>query len=315
MTDRTGRRWPAIPWPAWRETAGALHMWCQVVGKYRLARAPWMIHSWHATLYPTPRGLTTGPVPDGALTLSLDFDLLDHRLVGLNDLGETASFDLGPMSVAAFLDRTQDLVRRLGGNPSIDGRPNEVPVAVPFAEDTAERPYDGDAVTRFHGALLSVDRVFRHYRTGFLGKQSPSHLFWGSFDLAVTRFSGRPAPRHPGGIPNLPDAVTHEAYSHEVASAGFWPGGGGIDEAMVYAYAYPTPDAYRTRTAEPAAARYDEALGEFLLPYEAVRTAADPDAALMAFLTSTYAAAADTAGWDRAALDCPLGAPGVPRPV
>ena len=310
--DNTG--WPALPYADWAETCAALHLWTQIVGKYRLAHAPWVNHSWHATLYVTPRGLSTGAVPDGETAIALNFDLHDHVLMGeTHDARE--SFPLEAMSVAEFLSRTAALVGRLGGRMDIHGAPNEIPDARPFAQDVAPRPYDRDAVQRFHRALVRIDRVFTRFRTGFLGKVSPVHLFWGSFDLAVTRFSGRKAPRHPGGVPALPDDVTQEAYSHEVSSAGFWPGGGGVDEPMFYSYAYPAPDGFSDHLIEPTAARFDGALGEFLLSYQAVRASADPEGALMKFLQSTYEAAADTAGWDRQALECGFGTPRVPRKV
>lgn len=306
--------WPPLPYADWAETCTALHLWTQIVGKYRLSHAPWMNHSWHATLYVTPRGLTTGAVPDGETAISLSFDLREHVLVGeTRDARET--FPLKAMSVADFLDRTTALVGRLGGRMAIHGAPNEIPHARPFAQDTAPRPYDGAAVQRFHEALVLIDGVFSRFRTGFLGKVSPVHLFWGSFDLAVTRFSGRKAPLHPGGVTALPDAVTQEAYSHEVSSAGFWPGGSGVDEPMFYSYAYPAPDGFADRSVEPAAARFDQTLGEFLLPYEAVRTSADPEGDLMKFLQSTYEAAAETAKWDRQTLECGFGVPRVPREV
>ena len=306
--------WPALPYADWAETCTALHLWNQIVGKYRVAHTPWVNHSWHATLYVTPRGLTTGVVPDGGAAVTLTFDLREHLLVG-ETLQARASFPLEAMSVADFLKRTTALVDRLGGRMLIHGGPNEIPDAKPFAVDTAPRPYDRDAVERFHRALVQIHRVFARFRTGFLGKVSPVHLFWGSFDLAVTRFSGREAPSHPGGVPALPDAVTREAYSHEVSSAGFWPGGGSVDEPMFYSYAYPVPDGFAERSVEPAEASFDQALGEFLLPYETVRQSPDPEAALMRFLQSTYEAAAETAGWDRRALECDFGAPRVPRAV
>jgi hypothetical protein len=313
--DAQGRDvWPALPYADWAETCTALHLWTQIVGKYRLAHTPWVNHSWHATLYVTPRGLTTGPVPDGNLAITLTFDLRDHVLVG-ETLEMRESFPLEAMSVAGFLNRTSVLVERLGGRMNIHGIPNEIPDAIPFAQDTALRPYDRAAIERFHQALVGIDLVFERFRTGFLGKVSPVHLFWGSLDLAVTRFSGRKAPRHPGGVRALPDTVTQEAYSHEVSSAGFWPGGGGVNEPMFYSYAYTAPNGFANRSVEPAAARFDEKLGEFLLPYEAVRTSADPEGSLMKFLQSTYEAAADTAGWDRRALECDFGTPGVPREI
>jgi hypothetical protein len=254
-------------------------------------------------------------VPDGDRTTTLTFDACDHLLVAENEGGARASFALEAMSVADFLARTSEVATKIGGRFAIHGRPNEVADPVPFARDTEVRPYDRDAVRRFHQALVRIDRVLARFRTAFLGKVSPVHLFWGSFDLAVTRFSGRPAPLHPGGFAGLPDTVTREAYSHEVSSAGFWPGGNGVDEAMFYAYAYPVPAGFAQRPVEPAAARFDDKLGEYLLPYEAVRTSADPEGDLMRFLRTTYEAAAVAGGWDRRSLDCPLGMPGVPRPV
>ena len=308
--ENPGSGWPDIPYPAWRETCAALHLYCQIVGKYRLSHTPWLNHSWNATLYVDARGLTTSPVPDGAGAIGLSIDLVDHAVVGASSDGGTGFFSLGPMSVATFESKLRDLVRSLGGTPRWHRSPNEVPDPLPFSQDTAERPYDAAAVTRFYHALLSSDRVMRRFRTGFLGKASPVHLFWGSFDLAVTRFSGRPAPRHPGGIPALPDTVTREAYSHEVSSAGFWPGGGPIDYPAYYSYAYPAPAGFAEASVEPGEARFDPVLGEFLLPYDAVRRSPDPERTLLSFFQNTYDAAANLAGWDRAALDCDLGEPG-----
>jgi len=307
--------WPEIPYLPWRDTCAALHLYTQIVGKYRLARTPWVNHSWHATLYPNARGLTTGLVPDRSGGIEVSFDLIDHQLVGACTDGRQASFALGPMSVAAFYGQFLDLVRALGGTPELHGSPNEIPDGVPFAENRAERPYDADAVNRFFRALVSVSGVLQKFRTAYLGKVSPVHLFWGSFDLAVTRFSGRRAPLHPGGIPALPDDVTREAYSHEVSSAGFWPGGGSVDFPAFYSYAYPAPAGFADAQVAPEAAYFDKTLGEFLLPYDAVRQAADPEAALLAFLESTYRAAAGSAGWDVAALECSIGEPRRPRPL
>ena len=306
--------WPDIPFEPWRETCAALHRYSQIVGKYRLARTPWLNHSWHATLYVTARGLSTSLVPDGA-GIEITFDLINHVVLGEAADGLTAAIPLGPMSVAEFHARFRDLVARLGGNPEFDGRPNEVPDPIPFRDDRQARPYDADAVTRFYHALAAASRVLGRFRTGFIGKVSPVHLFWGSFDLAVTRFSGRRAPLHPGGIPNLPDEVTREAYSDEVSSAGFWPGGGGTDFPAFYAYAYPMPKGFGEARALPAGAYFDARLGEFLLPYDAVRSSADPAAALMDFLDSTYRAAADLGHWDRDALECSIGRPLRPRPL
>ena len=306
--------WPPLPYEAWRETYRALHLWTQVVGKVRLAQTPWLNHSWQSPLYVTPRGLTTGLVPHGDRALDLEFDFVDHALRVRTD-GPSLAIPLGPMSVADFYGRVSDALAGLGVPVRIHGAPNELPDAVPFADDREARPYDRAQAQSFLRVLLSADRVLKRFRTGFIGKASPVHFFWGSFDLAVTRFSGRKAPPHPGGVPHLPDAVAREAYSHEVSSAGFWPGGPGCERPAFYSYAYPEPAGFRKASIAPAPAAYDSGLGEFLLPYEAVRTAPDPEAALLAFLGSTYAAAADLGGWDRAALECALGEPGRPRSV
>lgn len=306
--------WPAIPYDPWRDTCEALHLFTQIVGKYRLARTPWVNHSWHVTLYVNARGFTTGLVPDGAGT-EIAFDLIDHELVGTSADGRVARMPLRPGTVASFHAGFVDMLRRIGGLTEFGGRPNEVADPIPFSEDHRPRPYDRDAVARFFQACLRVDRAFHLFRTSFLGKVSPVHLFWGSFDLAVTRFSGQGAPRHPGGIPALPDDVTCEAYSHQVSSAGFWPGGSGVEFPAFYSYAYPAPDGFAAARVAPAEAYFDTKLGEFILPYDAVREAADPEAALRAFLQSTYAAAADLGGWPRHALECETGAPGRPRKV
>ena len=315
MTNtRSDNDWPPIPFAEWQSTAAALHLYLQIVGKYRLARTPWVNHSWHATFYPTPRGLTTSLVPDGDGGIEVPFDFVDHTVQGRCGNGKTESFPLAPMSVADFHARFTAMIEHLGGDATFHGRPNELPDPVPFVEDSASRPYDADAVARFQRALVSVHHVFQDFRTGFRGKVSLVHLFWGSFDLAVTRFSGRPAPLHPGGIPNLPDNVTQEAYSHEVSSAGFWAGGGPVDDAAFYAYAYPGPAGFAEARVDPEAAYYDENFGEFILPYEAVRTASDPEATLMAFLESTYEAAASLGDWDRT-LECQRGLMGKPLPI
>ena len=308
--------WPDIPYPDWSGTCAALHLYTQIVGKYRLARTPWVNHSWHATLYVDARGLTTSLVADGpAGGIEIAFDLIDHAIIGTGADGAKERFALAPMSVADFHSRFLELIRALGGTPELHGRPNEIPDAIPFAKDRTVRPYDADAVTRFHRALVQVDRVLKRFRTGYTGKVSPVHLFWGSFDLAVTRFSGHDAPLHPGGIPALPDEITREAYSHEVSSAGFWPGGGGVNYPAFYSYAYPTPEGFAEAPVAPKEAFYNADLGEFLLPYDAVRKAGDPDAVLMAFLESTYQAAARLGGWDRAALEYSQGQPRRPRSV
>ncbi len=306
--------WPRLDYLGWQETCTALHLYLQVAGKYRLAHTPWVNHSWHATFYVTPRGLTSSVIPDRS-DIEILFDLHEHKVVGTSGDGRTLSFALEPMTVADFHDRFVRLIADLGGTPSFDGRPNEIPDPVPFTEDHRDRPYDRDAVSRFHQALLRIDRVFKAFRSSYLGKVSPVHLFWGSFDLAVTRFSGRRAPLHGGGVPALPDAVAQEAYDREVSSAGFWPGGGGVDEPAFYAYAYPAPEAFRDAPVRPEAAHWHEGLSEFVLPYEAVQSAEDGDAALLAFLTSTYEAAAALGDWDRDLLECAHGQKGKPRPA
>lgn len=304
--------WPDIPYGPWQDTCSALHHYTQIIGKYRLAHTPWVNHSWHATFYIDADGLTTALVPDGP-GITVHFDLRQQRLVASCANGQSAEFPLEPMSVATFDTQFKNMIAKLGGAPAYHGHPNELAHATPFKDDTTTRPWDADAVSRFHSALIRVETVFTRFRTSFIGKVSPVHLFWGSFDLAVTRFSGRAAPPHPGGIPNLPDAVTREAYSHEVSSAGFWPGGAGIEEACFYSYAYPTPVGFAEYAVKPAAARFDQGLGEFVLPYEAVRTAADPEAVLLEFLQSSFDAAAELGGWE-AGLTRPVGLRGRPLP-
>jgi hypothetical protein len=306
-------RWPELPYAAWRDSCATLHLWTQIVGKIRLARTPWLNHSWHVTLYVTARGLTTSPIPDGARSFQIDFDFIDQVLRISTSDGRQRQLPLAAQSVAAFYAAVMAALADVGIHVKIHDRPNEIPDPIRFPDDHVHAAYDPDAGNRFWQVLRQADRVFAKFRTGFLGKSSPVHFFWGSFDLAVTRFSGRPAPRHPGGVPNLPDTVAQEAYSHEVSSAGFWPGGGAIDYPAFYSYAYPEPPGFRTARVRPDAAFFSEALGEFILPYNAVRTAADPDAALLDFLQSSYEAAANAATWDRAALECGLGEPGLPR--
>jgi hypothetical protein len=299
----TNATWPALPFDAWRETGATLHLWTQIVGKVRLVQSPWTNHSWHVTLYVTPRGLTTGPIPHGGTIFSIEFDFIDHRLIVETSAGELRTIPLQPRSVAEFYDVVMATLAQLGVPVRIRTMPNEIPNAIPFEQDRQHAAYDQTAANRFWRALVQVDRVFKVFRAGFIGKCSPVHFFWGSFDLAVTRFSGRPAPPHPGGVPNMPDWVAREAYSHEVSSAGFWPGSEAFPEAAFYSYAYPEPKRFRDATARPSAARFEGGLGEFILPYEAVRSDAAPDQALLAFMQSTYEAAADRAAWDRAALE------------
>ena len=313
MSKNSQVPWPELPTAAWRDTCATLQLWTQIAGKIRLTKSPWLNHSWHVALYVTPRGLTTSPVPDGQRTFQIDFDLIDHRLRISTSDGAQHQFALPGHSVASFYAATLAALSDLGIAVAIDEMPNELPDPIKFSEDTTHASYDSDAVSRFLQILVNSDRVFKQFRTGFLGKASPVHFFWGSFDLAVTRFSGRPAPRHPGGVPHLPDAVAHEAYSHEVSSAGFWPGGGAIDYPAYYSYAYPEPPDFRTTKVRPEAAFFSEALGEFILPYDALRSADNPDKVLLDFLQSTYEAAAISGKWDRAALECDPGRPGVVR--
>ncbi|MDR3511720.1 MAG: DUF5996 family protein [Caulobacteraceae bacterium] len=313
--SRPAQPWPELSFATLRPTIETLQLWTQVVGKVRLAQTPWLNHSWHVTLYVSARGLATGLIPHGPVSFQMEFDFVAGALVIRVSDGGERRIALSAGSVAAFYAEVLGALDALGAPVLIDPLPNEVADPVPFPEDHRPRPYDAAVARDYWRALVQVERVLSRFRTRFIGKCSPVHLFWGSFDIAVTRFSGRRAPLHPGGVPHLPDAVTREAYSHEVSSAGFWPGGGGVDEPCFYAYAYPTPAGFAEAAVSPPAARFDPALGEFLLPYAAVRAAPDPDAALLAFLQSTYAAAADLAHWDRVALECGEGRPRRPRPV
>ena len=307
--------WPVLDYATLAPTAQTLQLWSQIAGKIRLARTPWVNHSWHVTLRVSARGLATPMIPTGDGGLQLEFDFLDQALVVRSTSGGEQRVALTAGTVADFYAETMQALANLGAATRIVATPNELAEAVPFAQDRAPRPYDPAVARDFWRALVQIHRVFTRFRSGFLGKTSPIHFFWGGADLAVTRFSGRRAPLHPGGIPHLPDAVTREAYSHEVSSAGFWAGDAREPAPSFYSYAYPTPAGFGDAPVAPAAARFDPALGEFLLPYEAVRSASDPDAALLAFLQSTYAAAADLAGWDRDALECGEGQIGRPRPV
>ena len=306
--------WPDLRYETWRETAATLQLWTQVIGKVRLGLAPWVNHSWQVPLYVTARGLTTSPMPFAGEILELEFDFVHHRLLGRTSRAEERSFALEPQTVADFYARVGALLRELGVRVAINERPVELATAIRFSEDRTHRSYDADAVRRFWRVLLRADTVLTHFRSGVLGKVSPVHFFWGSFDLAVTRFSGRRAPPRPGGIPGLSDAVTREAYSHEVSSAGFWPGNDGFPRAAFYSYAYPEPAGFSGKAVTPGAS-YNKELGEFVLPYDQMRQAADPEATLLDFLTRTYAAAADAGQWDRAALECGLGVPGRVRPM
>ncbi|HEX7030758.1 MAG TPA: DUF5996 family protein [Gammaproteobacteria bacterium] len=301
--NNSSTRWPELPPPeAWADTFATVHMWTQIVGKIRLATSPRLNHSWGSTLYVTANGLTTSPMPAGDGSFDIAFDFVHHALQIRKSDGRERRFALSPMSVADFHRDVMTALAELDIEVSIYTRPVEVVDAIPFEQDRVHAGYDAGTVNRVWRAFAQADRVFKVFRARFHGKSSPSHFFWGAFDLAVTRFSGRGAPRHPGGAPNCADWVMQEAYSHELASAGFWPGAG-LGEAAFYAYAWPQPAGYSGRKVQPAAAYFSETLQEFILPYDAVRRAHDPDAALLAFLQSTYESAADLAHWDRASLE------------
>ena len=308
MTSQT-EAWPELPYEAWKDTYATLHLWTQIAGKIRLALTPWLNHSWHVALYVSARGLTTSPMPCKGGSLEIEFDFIKHVVWLRLSSGDVRKVALRPVSVAALYVEMGIALSELGLSFTINPMPCEIPGAIPFGEDDVHKSYDPEYARRFFRVLTSAHEVMSHFRTGFLGKASPVHFFWGSFDLAVTRFSGRPAPRHPGGVPHLPDSVAQEAYSHEVSSAGFWPGGGGgpVDDAAFYCYAYPTPEGFSGAHVKPGDAVWSKELGEFLLSYAAMRRAGDPDAVLMDFLQSTYAAAANLAKWDRLALECALG--------
>jgi len=299
--------WPELPYAQWRDTQATLHLWTQIVGKIRLIRTPWLNHSWHATLYVTSRGLTTSPIPHDGRTFEIEFDFLAQQLIINVSDGGTRRIPLQPQTVADFYAAVMTSLQHLNVPVTITELPCEIPGAIRFSEDRQHGAYDGECARRFWQALVQIDRIFKDFRTGFVGKASPVHFFWGSFDLAVTRFSGRKAPTFTGKAPGLDAAVMQEAYSHEVSSAGFWPGGGGIDYAAFYSYAYPTSPQFQSHSVSVGA--FNEALGEFILPYEELRKAADPDATLLSFLQSTYEAAAESAQWNRSELERTPGRP------
>ncbi|HEY0512700.1 MAG TPA: DUF5996 family protein [Thermoanaerobaculia bacterium] len=295
--------WPSLPLEAWADTYATLHLWTQIVGKIRLTLSPWVNHCWSVTLYVTARGLTTSPIPHGVRMFQIDFDFISHQLIVRVNDGATGSLALEPQSVAEFYVRLMEEMKKLGLPVDIYPKPNEVADPVRFDQDEIHRSYDREYAHRFWQVLVQADRVLKEFRGRFIGKCSPVHFFWGAPDLAVTRFSGRRAPEHPGGVPNLPDRVTREAYSHEVSSCGFWAGGGAVSHAAFYAYAYPEPAGFSAAAVKPAAAFYSADLHEFILPYDAVRQSDSPDATLLDFLQSTYEAAANLAAWDRGSLE------------
>lgn len=292
--------WPALPLAAWHDTYETLHLWTQIVGKVRMALSPPLNHWWHVTLYLTPRGLTTGTIPHGTRTFEIAFDFLDHMLWVYASDGGRRAMGLYPRSVADFYRECMALLHALSLDVTINPLPQEIANPIRCDVDEHHAAYDASAATRWWRIMQQSDRVLQQFRARFIGKSSPVHFFWGSFDLAVTRFSGRRAPERPGA-----DRMTREAYSHEVISCGFWPGtsGGAIQEPAYYAYMAPAPPGFAEAPVRPAAAAYNPTLGEFILPYDAVRAAADPDATLLAFVQSTYEAGANLAGWDRAALE------------
>jgi hypothetical protein len=295
--------WPEFPAEQWRKTYETLHMWSQIVGKTRLALAPMENHWWQVTLYLTSCGFTTSPMPAGDRTLAIDFDFIGHRLIIRSSDGVEWSMALTTMSVADFYARYLNGLLRFDVRPRLLAKPVEVQVAIPFAQDHEHEYYDAQAAHAVWRIFLRTDRVLKEFRSTFLGKQSPVHFFWGSFDLAATRFSGRSAPPHPGGVPNCPDRVMVEAYSHECSSCGFWPGDGAANSPAFYAYAYPAPRGFEDCVLEPTAARYDQRAREFLLPYDGLRAAENPDATLLRFFETAYSAAARLGAWDRAALE------------
>ena len=297
--------WPDLPYNAWKDTYETLHMWTQIVGKIRLGRMPWLNHTWQVTLYPTASGLTTGRMPYGDESFEIDFDFVAHELNVRTSRGDHGTIQLTPMSVAQFYASLMEALTELRMPVAIYRKPSEVESQLPFDEDDVHRSYDAEYVNRCWRIVCSATDVLTRFRSRFYGKASPVHFFWGGFDLAVTRFSGRIAPPHPGGVPNVPDRVTRDAYSHEVSSAGFWPGGATAPYPFFYSYAYPEPKGFAGATVQPASVRYDTTLHEFVLPYDDMRQAADPERALLAFLESTYVAAADFGAWDRSSLEVP----------
>jgi hypothetical protein len=299
----TQQLWPTLPFEQWSETCATLHMWTQIVGKVRLAQAPHLNHWWQVPLYVTARGLTTSSMPYGERIFQIDFDFISHRLLIETVEGDAREMALAPRTVADFYREFTSLMRELELDVEIWTTPAEIPDPVPFERDVTHKSYDAEYANRFWRALVQAERVFQRFRSGFTGKCSPVHFFWGSFDLAVTRFSGRRAPEHPGA-PGVPDSITREAYSHEVSSAGFWPGGAALPQPIFYSYAYPEPEGFKDFKVEPeASAHYNTDFKEFVLPYEAVRASDEPDRDLLLFLQDTYEAAAKLGHWDRDSLE------------
>ncbi len=298
--------WPQLNFNDYTDTIATVQLWTQIAGKLRLSQTPWTNHSWHVTLYVSSRGLTTGAIPYINGNFEIEFDFIKHQLAISNSFGNERSFALASNTVANFYQKLMAALMQMGIEPEIYAKPNEVDPAIPFAEDETHCTYEPHAMHTLWQALVRINNVFHVFRAEFTGKCSPVHFFWGAFDLAVTRFSGRRAPLHPGGAPNMPNAVMQEAYSHEVSSCGFWPGSKDAPQPAFYAYCYPTPAEFSKQPIEPAAAFYSAEMGEFLLPYNAVQQSPQPEGALLKFLQSTYEAAANTANWDRHNLECDL---------
>ncbi|HLS82921.1 MAG TPA: DUF5996 family protein [Steroidobacter sp.] len=309
MRSDASSQWPALPYGSWRDTCGTLHLWLQVVGKIPLALCPWINHSWHVALQPTARGLATRLMSYGGKALQIEFDFVEHRLIVRLADDATRSLPLEPQSTASFYRKVMSALDELGVPVRIYTTPSELPDPVPFDQDEVHGSYDREYANRYWRVLVQAHRVFEEFRARFIGKCSPVHYFWGSADLAVTRFSGRTAPPHPGGVPHLPDWVAREAYSHEVSSAGFWAGGEQHPHPIFYSYAYPEPPGFSAAKIAPQAAYFSDELKEFVLPYDSMRAAPSPEAALTEFLQSTYEAATELGSWDRQALERPANVP------
>jgi len=292
------KTWPKIHYQDYKETVSAVHLWTQIIGKIRLRKMPWLNHSWHVSLYVTPRGFTTGSIPYDQGLFEIEFNFIDHQLNFSTSEGSNSFIELGPGTIAEFHKSVFDRMEQLKVGVQIYPVPNEMDPAIPFAEDLRPQTYEPDQMRKLWEVFVSVHKVFLKFRAGFIGKCSPVHLFWGAFDLAVTRFSGKKAPEHPGGMPNIPLKVMQEAYSHEVSSAGFWPGNNDFPQPVFYSYCYPTPGEYSRQAVSPEQAFYSHEMGEFFLPYQAVQESSDPEGILYGFLESTYRAAAVTGYWD-----------------
>jgi len=290
--------WPELNYQKYKETASLVHLWTQIIGKIRLRKMPWLNHSWHVSLYVSPRGFTTGSIPDEQGLFEIEFDFINHLLHFRTSSANGAKIPLESQSIAQFYQRVFQELDQLGIAVDIHAAPNELDPAIPFNQDHRTQTYHPDQMKKLWEAFLHVHKVFLKFRAGFIGKCSPVHLFWGAFDLAVTRFSGREAPEHPGGMPNMPLEIMQEAYSHEVSSAGFWPGGENFPEPAFYSYCYPTPETFGKQPVKPEAAFYSDEMGEFFLPYQAVQESSNPEESLMSFLETTYRAAATTGNWD-----------------